>query len=466
MNNEKSIKMRNKPIGLLIASMSWPAMLSMLVQAIYNVVDTYYVAKIDPSSNDLMTAVGYAFPLQILILALSLGIGIGTNVIIAKKLGERNPSEASNVARTGILMAMISGVFFFLLSFIIVKPFMNFMSDNPVIIEAGVSYLKIVMMFSFFSILEMVYSRILQGMGRMIPPMISQLLGALINIFLDPILISGKYGFPALGVAGAAIATVFAQFISLVFIIIFVYTRKFEISLGIKRFKLQIIYVGQIIKIGLPSMVMNAIGALVNVFLNKILKSHDPTEVANGVLVAFSKLQSFVFMPVFGLNQGGMPILSYNYGANDKKRFMKGYKILTYSALIIMSAGFLIFQIIPGQLLKIFSATDELLEVGIPALRIISLAFIPAAIAIITTMTYQALGKGFTALFMSLGRQAVLLVPLAFILGKIGGLNFIWAAFPIAEIIITVIFYLILRKTIQEAFRSRENNEQTKVLEF
>lgn len=452
MNNEHSIKMRTMPVGRLIKVMSLPAMFSMLIQALYNVVDTIYVSQIDKSNDFYMTALGYAFPIQILLLAFSLGIGIGTNVMVAKKLGEQNKDEAANIAKTGIAMAIIGAIVFFFLGFIIVKPFMNYMSNNDVIINAGIDYLTIILLFSSFSIIEIVLSKILQGMGRMIVPMFSQLLGAIANIILDPIFIFGLGFIPAMGVKGAAIATVISQGLSMVFVLCIIIFGKNEISLGLKNFKFKVKYVLSIIQIGLPSMVMNVIGSLANVFLNKILITNDPSEVANGVLTSYTKLQSFVFMPVFGLNQGGMPILSYNYGANLKDRFIKAQKILYSSAIIIMFIGFLVFQFFPRQLLNIFSPTEDLLNMGEKALKLISYAFIPAAISIITTVTYQSLGKGFMALIMSLSRQAILLVPLASILGKIGGINLVWLAFPIAEGIVTVIFTILVVGFVKRTF--------------
>lgn len=452
MNLEKSLKMKTVPVGRLIASMSIPAMFSMLVQALYNIVDTLFVGRIDLTSDDFITALGYAFPLQIFILAFSLGIGIGTNVMVAKRLGQRNNDEASNIARTGIIMAIVGAIIFFVLSFIIINPFMNFMSNNQRIIEAGSSYLRIVMMFSAFSIIEIVLTKILQGMGRMIIPMIAQLIGAITNIILDPIFIFGYLGLPALGVSGAAIATVISQFIAMVFVIIVIIKSKTEINLGLKKFKIKLAYIGQILQVGLPSFIMNVIGSLTSVFLNKIVTSHDSTEIANGVLVSYSKLQSFVFMPIFGLNQGAIPILSYNFGANIKERFTKALKILYTSSFIIMVIGFLIFQIFPDLLLKIFSPSQELLNMGIPALRRISLAFIPAGIAIISTATYQALGRGFIAAVMSVSRQLILLVPSAFILGLIGGIDMVWFSYPIAEIIVAVVFTLILIKVVHKEF--------------
>lgn len=459
MNEEKSLKMRTMPMGRLVAIMSVPAMFSMFIQALYNIVDTYYVGQIDVSNDYYITALGYAFPIQMIILAFSLGVGIGTNVIVAKKLGEKQSDEASNVARTGIAMAIIGSVVFFILSFIIVEPFMKFISKNPMIVEAGTSYLRIVVMFSSFSIIEIVLTKILQGTGRMLVPMFAQLIGAITNIILDPIFIFGKFGIPAMGVRGAAYATIVGQVFALVFVLIVIIFTKSEINLGLRKFRFKMIYVSQIIQVGLPSMIMNLIGSVTNITLNKIIRSHDPTgieEVANSVLVSYNKLQSFVFMPVFGLNQGGIPILSYNFGANIKERFKKAQKILYSSAIVLMTIGFIIFQLFPKELLGIFNPSETLIDLGAPALRIISFAFIPAGVAIITTVTFQALGKGFTALLMSLSRQLILLVPIAYIMGQIGGLQLVWFGFPIAEIIVAIIFTIISIRIIHNEFNKRD----------
>lgn len=457
MNEENSLKMRTMPMGRLVATMSIPAIFSMFIQALYNIVDTYYVGKID-STNYYINALGYAFPIQILILAFALGVGIGTNVIVAKKLGERDKDEASNVARTGIAMALVGAVIFFLLSFIIIEPFIKYMSKNPISIEAGITYLRIVVMFSSFSILEIVLSKILQGMGRMLIPMFAQLIGAILNIILDPIFIFGRLGLPAMGVSGAAYATIIGQAFALLFVLGVIVFSKTEINLGLKKFRFKLIYVSQIIQVGLPSMIMNVIGSVTNITLNRILRAHDPTgieEVANSVLISYQKLQSFVFMPVFGLNQGGIPILSYNYGANLKHRFKQAQKILYTSSILIMIAGFIIFQLFPKGLLGIFSPSEKLIEFGVPALRIISLAFIPAGVAIITTVTFQALGKGFTALLMSLSRQLILLLPVAYILGELGGIRLIWFGFPISEIIVAIAFTIYSIRIVHNAFEKK-----------
>jgi len=460
MKQEKSMKMKTMPIGRLIAYMSIPAMLSMFIQALYNIVDSYWVGKIDITTDNMITAVGIALPMQILMLAFALGIGIGTNILVSRKLGERRHQEASSVAQTGIVMGIIMGLVFFVLSFIIIVPFFELMSINKDIISHGTSYLRIIMMLSMGMFIEIICNKILQGMGRMIIPMITQLIGALVNIILDPILIFGMFGFPELGFNGAAIATVIAQFTAMLFVVTYIIIKKFEIDLSLKKFRFKKIYVKEITKAGLPVLVMNSIGSLTITALNTILSPLNPNpndSPANAVLTSYFRLQSLIFMPVFGLVQGGMPILSYNYGANDKNRYFKALKILIISALVIMTIGFIIFQLFPVALLSIFSPTEVMLDIGINALKIISVGFLPASISIIITMSFQSIGRGEVALLMSLLRQAVFLIPLSFILGQIGGLDIVWFGFPISEFIVILLFIPIIIISIKRAFQRKSN---------
>jgi putative MATE family efflux protein len=443
-------------MGKLIASMSIPAMFSMLIQALYNIVDTIYVARIDKTSDALITALGYAFPMQILLMAFALGIGIGTNVLVARKLGERKPEEASRFGQTGIMLTIMMSIVFLGLSFVIVEPFMKMMSNNHEIIKAGTSYLRIVMAFSIFQFLEIVYTKILQSTGQMIIPMFTQLIGAITNIILDPIFIFGWFGLPAFGVTGAAIATVIGQGVAMIFVLIYTYRKKLEISLSLRRFRFSKHHVTEIIKLGAPSAVMNSVASITNIALNSILKQHDPEETANAVLTSYFKLQSFVFMPAFGLNQGGMPILSYNYGANNKKRFDKALKILFTTALSILTVGLLIFQIFPKPLLNLFSPSPRMIELGLPALRLISLAFIPAAINVILTMTFQSVGRGFVAMTMSLLRQLAFLIPFAYLFGKFWKLNGVWLAFPASEAIVTLFFFPLGIYIVRKVFQLKE----------
>ncbi len=451
--------MRDMPVGRLLARMSIPAMTSMMIQALYNIVDTFYVSLIDPSSNIMITAVGYALPMQIIIMAFALGIGIGTTVLVARKLGERNKREASNVAQTGLIMALVSGGVFFVLSFFVSGPFMDLMSDIPDIIYYGQQYLRIVMMFSVFLFIEIVCNKILQGQGRMIVPMITQIIGAVVNIILDPILIFGWFGLPEFGVRGAAIATIIGQCCAMIFVLIYIFTQKMDINLNIRNLKIRGRYIGEIFKTGAPTILINSIGSLTNIALNNILKGIDVEEKANAVLTLYFKIQNFVFMPVFGLNQGGLPILSYNYGSGDKERYMRTFGLMLRSAFIILFIGFIIFQAFPEGLIRIFTSEESTISIGKNAFRIISLSFLPAAFGIILTVTFQSISYGHSALLMSFLRQALLLIPSAFLLGKFLGLKYIWLSFPISEFIVAVVFYPIIRKIINEVF-ARKKVEQ------
>lgn len=451
--------MRDMPVGRLLARMSIPAMTSMMIQALYNIVDTFYVSLIDSSSNIMITAVGYALPMQIIIMAFALGIGIGTTVLVARKLGERNKREASNVAQTGLIMALVSGGVFFVLSFFVSGPFMDLMSDIPDIIYYGQQYLRIVMMFSVFLFIEIVCNKILQGQGRMIVPMITQIIGAVVNIILDPILIFGWFGLPEFGVRGAAIATIIGQCCAMIFVLIYIFTQKMDINLNIRNLKIRGRYIGEIFKTGAPTILINSIGSLTNIALNNILKGIDVEEKANAVLTLYFKIQNFVFMPVFGLNQGGLPILSYNYGSGDKERYMRTFGLMLRSAFIILFIGFIIFQAFPEGLIRIFTSEESTISIGKNAFRIISLSFLPAAFGIILTVTFQSISYGHSALLMSFLRQALLLIPSAFLLGKFLGLKYIWLSFPISEFIVAVVFYPIIRKIINEVF-ARKKVEQ------
>ena len=451
--------MRDMPVGRLLARMSIPAMTSMMIQALYNIVDTFYVSLIDSSSNIMITAVGYALPMQIIIMAFALGIGIGTTVLVARKLGERNKREASNVAQTGLIMALVSGGVFFVLSFFVSGPFMDLMSDIPDIIYYGQQYLRIVMMFSVFLFIEIVCNKILQGQGRMIVPMITQIIGAVVNIILDPILIFGWFGLPEFGVRGAAIATIIGQCCAMIFVLIYIFTQKMDINLNIRNLKIRGRYIGEIFKTGAPTILINSIGSLTNIALNNILKGIDVEEKANAVLTLYFKIQNFVFMPVFGLNQGGLPILSYNYGSGDKERYMRTFGLMLRSAFIILFIGLIIFQAFPEGLIRIFTSEESTISIGKNAFRIISLSFLPAAFGIILTVTFQSISYGHSALLMSFLRQALLLIPSAFLLGKFLGLKYIWLSFPISEFIVAVVFYPIIRKIINEVF-ARKKVEQ------
>lgn len=451
MEENKSSKMGTMPIGKLLASMSIPAIFSMLVQSLYNVVDSIFVAQIGESA---LTAVSIAFPMQTLLLAFSLGVGIGTNSLIARKLGEKKKESANKAANHGIILAIINSVIFMLIGIFVSKAFVGMFTTDANILSMGSDYLIIVMGCSFGMFIEITCSRILQATGNMMVPMVSQLLGAVTNIVLDPIMIFGYFGCPAMGVKGAAIATVIGQIVAMLFVVYVLIKKDHEVDVSLRKFKFEAKTTIAIYKVGLPSIVMNAVGALTTTLMNAILITFSTTAVA--VLGIYFKLQSFVFMPIFGLTQGAMPIFGYNFGANNKKRFLHTFKLILITSVSIMIMGMLIFWIVPSQLLLLFNGTDQLVEMGISALHILSLCFIPAAISICMSTIYQSMGQGVQSLFMSLLRQIIILLPLAFILGNVFGLNSIWYCYFISELISALVFIPLCIKKVKKEFKKKE----------
>ena len=424
-------KMGNMPVRQLLVSMAWPAVLSMTINALYNVVDSIFVAQI---SEDALTAVSIVNPIQMLIIALSVGSGVGINSLISRRLGAGRQDEADQAASTGIRIGLINYLLFFIVGLFVTVPFVgSYAEKGTYIFEAARTYMMIVCIGSIFLNVQVVIEKILQATGNMIAPMVCGLTGAIVNIALDPILIFGLLGLPALGVAGAAIATVSGQMCGMLVGVCIMVKGEHLVEVKIKNFRINWKVVLDIYKVGLPSIIMQSIGSLMLILYNMILVVYSTTAVA--VLGIYFKIQSFVFMPVFGLNQGAMPIMGYNYGARDKKRLMDTYKEGLKLALLVMGLGLLIFQIFPSELLRMFDASQEMLRIGVPALRIISICFLPAAFGIISSTMFQATGHGVLSLFASLLRQLVGILPLAYILIRIGGVTLSWASFPLAEII-------------------------------
>jgi putative MATE family efflux protein len=428
-------KMGTMPVGKLLMSMALPAMCSMLVQSLYNIVDSIFVARL---SEDALTAVSLAFPMQMLILSFSLGASVGANSLIARRLGEGRLQEASAAANNGFFLALVNYILFLLGGLLIARPFISLFSEDAAMVEMGTQYLSIVMIFSFGMHIAGMGEKVLQATGNMIIPMITQLIGAILNIILDPIMIFGLLGFPALGIAGAAIATVTGQIAAAIYVMVMLLIREHAVHIQLKGFRLDGGAIRDILKVGVPTAVMNAIGSVTTTGMNKILMSYSSTAVA--VIGAYFKLQSFVFMPVFGLTQGLMPILGYNYGANNRKRFMHALKLAFAVALGIMTVGTLLFNLIPDKLLMLFEAGPEMQRIGQAALRTISYCFIGAAFGIIISTMFQAIGYGLQSLLMSLLRQLVLILPVAWLLGRLWGLDAVWFAYPIAEYTCLAVF--------------------------
>ena len=428
MEQIRQNKMGIAPIPKLIVSMSLPAMFSMLVQALYNIIDSMFVAQLGESA---LTSVSLAFPVQTLMIAVAVGTGIGINSLVSRRLGERRREEASRAATHGLLLAILSSLVFALLGLTLTQTFFQAFTDNQTVLQMGCDYTYVVTIFSFGMMIEIGLEKTLQATGNMIYPMLFQLSGAVINIILDPIFIFGKFGVPALGVRGAAVATVIGQIASMVFAVVVVIVKKHEVHISLRNFKFKWRTVKEIYAVGFPSIIMQSIMAFLVTMLNTILISFS--EAAVSVLGVYYKLQSFVFMPVFGLTHGVLPIIGYNYGAGNKKRLLSALRLGTLIAACIMTVGTILFLAIPDKLLLIFNASPQMLEIGVPALRIISICFIPAAVDILFSTFFQGVGMGFKSLIVSVMRQLVVILPAAFLLSKIG-LGYTWYAFPIAEV--------------------------------
>ena len=424
-------KMGILPIRPLLLSMAWPAILSMTISALYNIVDSIFVAKL---SEDALTAVSIVNPIQMLIIALSVGSGVGINSLIARRLGAHRQEEADQAASTGLRIGVFNYRVFLLIGVCFTGIFVSgYAEKGSEIYTQAVIYMQIVCIGSFFLNMQVVFEKILQSTGNMIAPMICSLTGAVINIILDPILIFGLLGAPRLEVAGAAIATITGQLFGMLVGAFIIFKGEHLVSIQVRGFKFNWEIVADIYKVGLPSIVMQSIGSMMIIFYNMILVVYSTTAVA--VLGVYFKIQSFVFMPVFGLNQGAMPIMGYNYGAAKKDRLMQTYKEALKIALLVMALGLLLFQALPKQLLLMFDASADMLAIGIPALRIISLCFLPAAFGIITGTLFQGTGHGVYSLLCSVIRQLIGILPLAFILIRIGGVTLSWASFPLAELL-------------------------------
>ena len=433
-NNTQQIQTENKmgtmPVGKLLIQISLPIMISMFVQALYNIVDSIFVAKL---STDALTAVSLAFPIQNLMISAGVGTGVGINALLSMRLGQKNYKAVTQTALNGIFLVIITIVLFIILGITIPHAYLKSQTSNMQIVELGTDYLEICMIFCFGLFLAITFERLLQSTGRTVLSMISQLAGAITNIILDPVMIFGLLGFPAMGIKGAAWATVIGQITgALISIILNIKINK-EINFNPKGFKPQSKIIIDIYKVGIPSILLGSIGSVLTYLLNLILGAFSTVAIA--VYGVYFKLQSFVFMPVFGLNNGIVPIVAYNFGAKYKKRIIDSIKMCAVVALIIMGVGTLIFEVFPTQLLAMFSPNEEMLEIGIPALRIIAIHFPIAAIGITFTSVFQAFGRGFLSMCVSFIRQIFALLPSAWLLSLTGNINNIWWAFVIAELI-------------------------------
>lgn len=444
----KENKMGSMPIHTLLLNMAIPMMISMMVQALYNIVDSLFVSRI---SENALTAVSLAFPIQNLMIAIATGTGVGINALLSRSLGENNQKEANEAAKNGIFLAFLSSIVFFFFGLFGSGFFFHTQTDISEIIEGGTLYLQICTMLSFGIFGVITFERLLQATGRTLYSMITQTTGAVINIILDPIFIFGLFGMPKLGVAGAALATVIGQIASCILAAVINVKKNKEISLEMKNFRPNLDTIKKIYAVGIPSIIMASISSVMTFGINKILMVFSST--ATAVFGIYFKLQSFIFMPVFGLNNGMIPIIAYNYGAQKRKRITQTIRLSVIYATIIMILGFFIFQIFPNKLLMMFDASEHMFSIGIPALRIISASFIFAGVSIVLSTVFQAVGKGMSSLIISLVRQLIILLPLAYILSNIS-LDAIWIAFPISELLALLVSILFLYQTYHQKLKN------------
>ena len=439
-------KMGVMPIAPLLAGMAVPMMISMLVQALYNVVDSIFVARI---SQDALNAVSLAFPLQNLMIAVGGGTGVGMNALLSRSLGEKKQDQADRAANTGIFVFLVSAVAFGVCGILLARPFFLAQTDIVSIVDYGTDYARICLGLSIGIFSQFCFERLLQSTGRTVYSMITQLIGALINIVLDPILIFGLFGFPRLEVAGAAVATVFGQ-IAAALIGLWMNLRfNKDIHIRLRAIRPDRAVVREIYRVGLPSIIMQSIGSVMVFGMNKILMGF--TDTATAVFGAYFKLQSFIFMPVFGLNNGMVPIISYNYGAARLDRVRQTFRLTAAVATVIMVIGCAAFNLIPGLLLGFFSPSEEMLAIGTVALRVTSYAFLLAGFDIIAGSVCQAIGNPLHTLIVSVCRQLLALLPVAWLLARTGILDLVWLCYPISEVVSLILSILFLRRTMRDA---------------
>ena len=442
--NEQENKMGVMPINSLLLSMAVPIMISMLVQALYNIVDSIFVAKV---SENAFTAVSLAFPVQSLMIAVATGTGVGINALLSRGLGEKKQEFVDKIANHAVILAIFSSILFMVLGLVGARFFFAAQTDIVEIVDGGTKYLTIVCVCSLPLFLQVTFERTLQATGRTLYSMISQGSGAIINIILDPIFIFGLLGMPKMGVAGAALATVIGQTGGMLIGLYLNVKKNPEIHFSFKQLRPDFDIIKRIYAIGIPSIAMSSLMSVTTFCLNRILIGFSTT--ATNVLGVYYKLQSFIFMPVFGLNNAMIPIIGYNYGARKKDRIFKTMKLSAMYAISIMLIGLAVFELFPHILLRMFNPSEMMLELGVPALRIICISFIFAGFCIVCSSVFQALGVSMYSLILSVCRQLVVLVPAAYLLSKLGDVNLVWWAFPIAEVMSVVCCIFFLRKIVK-----------------
>ena len=445
-------KMGVMPVGRLMANMALPMILSMLVQALYNVVDSVYVSQVSESA---VTALSLAFPVQNLQIGFAVGIGVGVNSLLSKSLGEKNQEAANRAAGNGMVLMFIVTAAFMLFGVFGVRPYYEMQSNVAETVEGGIAYSRICCLLTLGVFMEILGERLLQATGRTMYTMVTQSTGAIINIILDPILIHGWLRMPAMGIAGAAVATVIGQWVAAFLALYFNEKHNPEVQFGRRYAKLDGQTVGSILTVGVPSIVMNGIGSIMNFGMNQILQGF--TETATSVFGIYFKLQSFFFMPLFGINNATISIIAFNYGAQKPERITKTLKIACASAVCLMTFGLFVFQVFPEALLGLFNPSPTFLDIGDAALRTISWSFPIAAVCISLGASFQALGNGMYSTITSLCRQLLVLLPVAYLLSLTGQVNNVWLSYPIAEVVsgsVTLFFFLrIYRQKIKPLFQ-------------
>lgn len=455
---KKLNKMETMPVRKLVLSMSIPAIISMVIQALYNVVDSIYVSRI---GEDALTAVSLAFPLQLIVIALAMGTSAGITSLISRRLGEHDMHSATRTANHGFMINIVYSIVILIFGLLFARNAVAVFTDDVNLINLTSQYIKIVLVFSFGRFIAQAGMSTLQATGDMVHPMKAMLIGAISNIVLDPIFIFGYFGVPAMGIRGAAIATVAGQILSFIYIGIVITKGKHVVEIDLKHFKLDRKILKDIYVVALPAIIMQSLGSVMVSGLNLILIGFSSTAVA--VLGVYYKLQSLIIMPVFGLTQGYMPIMGYNYGAKNKERMIESLKVTVGFAFVIMVVGTIIMNVFPNQLLGMFDASPEMVRVGTMALRRMSICLPMAAVGIIFSITFQALGKGYVSLVASFARQMVFLLPFAWLLARFGGLDYVWYAFIMAEVLSIMIIGPWLIRDLKKIFKSWENEKNENI---
>lgn len=436
------------PILPLLIKLSIPSIFSMTIQALYNIVDSIYVGRY--SVNGL-SALSLAFPLEMFLISISVGTGVGGSSLISRLLGKRKTEKASRVAEHVLLLSVLYGIIVAIIGIFFSRGLISLFTDDQNLIQIATDYVRIMFIGSTFLFVPILSSDILRGEGNTFVPMVAMLIGAIINIVLDPFLIFGKGPFPELGAAGAAYATVFSRLVSGIYIIYMVLNNDKDIKVDRKKFKFDFKIIKDIYKVGLPAMIMQVLGSFMVAGLNLIVGSYNNDAIA--VIGIYFKLQSFVFMPIFGLNQGYMPIVGYNYGFNKPDRMKEAIKYGLLTAFVITTFGFLLFRLIPVPLVSLFNDDPKLIKLGVHALKTISLSFPIIGVAIVASTTFQAVGKGFISLIISFLRQIIVLLPTAYLLGKVGGIDYIWYAFPFSELVSGVVLWVLFIRIFLKVFK-------------